>query len=304
MDTASRSLVLTEEWLSASKDSELDESQHSWEAPLAFTWSSVLQDQDGQLISDTKDKQRESRRIRMVKEKDALKAAKVERGMVRFLVLVVDMSTAMEMKDLKPSRKLLACEAIEKFVAEFFDQNPISKLGIVVAKNRRATRLTELSGNPKQQVELLRNAMEEHASGEFSLQNALQTAKKSLEQMPDYGSREMILVTGSLTSCDPGDIFQTFQEVKSSRIQCSFISLSAEVYVFKALAELTKGSFAVVFNEKHLDALLAERVPPSLTDMELHRNRVRRWIHMGFPKMISETYPSLCAWYLSLFSFT
>lgn len=36
---------------------------------------------------------------------------------------------------------------LEKFVEEFFDQNPLSQLGIIAMKNKRAERITELSGN-------------------------------------------------------------------------------------------------------------------------------------------------------------
>ena len=37
-------------------------------------------------------------------------------------------------------------QLLEKFVEEYFDQNPISQLGIITTAKKRAERLTELGG--------------------------------------------------------------------------------------------------------------------------------------------------------------
>ena len=70
----------------------------------------------------------------------------VRRGIIRHVVLVVDLSRAMDEKDLAPSRLQCTLSLLDAFLAEFFDQNPISQLGIVVTRDAVATRLTELSG--------------------------------------------------------------------------------------------------------------------------------------------------------------
>ncbi len=47
---------------------------------------------------------------------------------------------------MKPNRHAVTLNIVENFIREYFDQNPISQLGVIVTKNSRAERLTELSG--------------------------------------------------------------------------------------------------------------------------------------------------------------
>lgn len=65
--------------------------------------------------------------------------------------------------------------------------------------------------------------------------------------MPSHSSREIVLVVGSLTTCDPGDIHQTIQCLISQQIRCSVISLAVEVFVHRAIAEATKGTKPLPF---------------------------------------------------------
>ena len=37
-------------------------------------------------------------------------------------------------------------QLLESFIEEYFDQNPISQLGIIVTKNKRGEKITELGG--------------------------------------------------------------------------------------------------------------------------------------------------------------
>ena len=50
-------------------------------------------------------------------------------------MLIVDLSRAMDEKDLAPSRLQLTLTLLDGFLAEFFDQNPISQLGIVITRD-------------------------------------------------------------------------------------------------------------------------------------------------------------------------
>jgi transcription initiation factor TFIIH subunit 2 len=49
-------------------------------------------------------------------------------------------------KDLRPSRLDLTLSLTETFIGEYFDQNPISQMGIIITRNGIAEKLTELSG--------------------------------------------------------------------------------------------------------------------------------------------------------------
>jgi transcription initiation factor TFIIH subunit 2 len=56
-------------------------------------------------------------------------------------------------------------------------------------------------------------------SGEPSLQNALELALRSLRMLPSHASREILIVIGSLTTCDPGDICVTIQVSVSGQVR-------------------------------------------------------------------------------------
>jgi transcription initiation factor TFIIH subunit 2 len=61
----------------------------------------------------------------------------------------------MGIPDLKPSRFLNALKMLQLFIEEFFDQNPISQLGVILLKNKRAEKLSELAGNSRNHVKML-----------------------------------------------------------------------------------------------------------------------------------------------------
>lgn len=65
---------------------------------------------------------------------------------MRHLYVVVDGSRTMEDQDLKPNRLTCTLKLLEYFVEEYFDQNPISQIGLIVTKSKRAEKMTELSG--------------------------------------------------------------------------------------------------------------------------------------------------------------
>lgn len=43
---------------------------------------------------------------------------------------------------------------LEDFVDEFFYQNPISQLGIIITRNKRAEKVSELVGNSKKHIKV------------------------------------------------------------------------------------------------------------------------------------------------------
>ncbi len=55
-------------------------------------------------------------------------------------------------------------------------------------------------------------------SGEASLQNALELARSLHDGVATFISRELILLSASLASCDPGDIHETIKNVVASKV--------------------------------------------------------------------------------------
>ena len=53
---------------------------------------------------------------------------------------------------------------MQGFIDEFFDQNPISQMGIIITKNKRAEKISELAGNPRKHIKVLVKCILMHAS--------------------------------------------------------------------------------------------------------------------------------------------
>lgn len=136
---------------------------------------------------------------------------------------------------------------VEAFIREFFDQNPLSQIGLVTIKDGVANCLTDLGGSPESHVKALMGKLE--CSGESSIQNALDLVHGYLNQIPTYGHREVLILCSALSTCDPGDIMETIQTCKKSKIRCSVIGLSAEIFICKYLCQETGGSYSVALDE-------------------------------------------------------
>lgn len=141
---------------------EAKEATNAWEQDYRAPWSDLAESAEGELHAHRLVDQRA--RKRRMDEGAAGPAA--EKGVLRYLFVVLDKSAAMELADLKPSRARVAEELVcvralaggrrgrrsgvnaqvARFVEEYFDQNPLSQLGIIVSCHKRAVRVTEISG--------------------------------------------------------------------------------------------------------------------------------------------------------------
>lgn len=72
--------------------------------------------------------------------------------------------------------------------------------------NKRAEKISELTGNARKHTKALSALNRTTLIGEPSLQNGLELALKSLKLLPSHASREILVIMGSLTTCDPTDI--------------------------------------------------------------------------------------------------
>ncbi|KAJ3085900.1 hypothetical protein HK102_013701 [Quaeritorhiza haematococci] len=179
---------------------------------------------------------------------------------------------------------------VEQFVNEFYDQNPLSQLGIIMTRDGLAEKITDLSGNPTEHIEAIRKKSNREIRGEPSLQNSLELARSSLSHVPSHGSREILVLFGSLTSCDPGNIFDTVAQLKKDNIRVSMVGLSAEVHICKMICQETKGSYGVVLNESHYKELVFENTPPPPVSTPKMTSNL---IQMGFPKSFALDAPTL-----------
>ncbi|WAR15378.1 TF2H2-like protein [Mya arenaria] len=239
---------------------EEDDQGYRWETEYEKTWEVLQEDAEGSLQASIDELVHKAKRRKQLE-----KITNVRLGMMRHMFIIIDMSSAMDDQDLKPSRLVCSLKLLEHFIEEYFDQNPISQLGIIVTKNKRAEKITELG--------------ERACQGEPSLQNSLELAMQTLRHMPGHASREVVCIFGSLTTCDPGDILETIKLVGESNIRCSMIGLSAEVRVCRKLCSDTNGRYTVILDESHFKDLLNQHTSPPPAMMNTESSLIR----MGFP---------------------
>lgn len=206
-------------------------------------------------------------------------------------------------KDLRPTRYLLTLRYTSEFITEFFEQNPISQLGIIGMRDGLAIRISDISGNPNDHISRLQKLRAEDPKGQPSLQNALDMARAALFHAPTHTTREVLLIFGSLLSSDPGDIHDSIRALASSHITCTVIGLAAQVAICKTLVDRTNPSlptsqtYNVALNEQHYRELfMRATTPPTTQHTTSQEDSVKpSLLMMGFPSRIVEPVPTLCA---------
>ncbi|XP_069887410.1 general transcription factor IIH subunit 2 isoform X2 [Dipodomys merriami] len=246
-----------------------------WEGGYERTWEILKEDETGSLKATIEDILFKAKRKRVFEHH-----GQVRLGMMRHLYVVVDGSRTMEDQDLKPNRLTCTLKLLEYFVEEYFEQNPISQIGIIVTKSKRAEKLTELSGNPRKHITSLKKAVDMTCHGEPSLYNSLSMAMQTLKHMPGHTSREVLIIFSSLTTCDPSNIYDLIKTIKAAKIRVSVIGLSAEVRVCTVLARETGGTYHVILDESHYKELLTHHVSPPPASSSSECSLIR----MGFPQ--------------------
>lgn len=207
----------------------------------------------------------------------------------RLLQLLLEFRKAAGETDFKPSRMAVVAKHVEAFIREFFDQNPLSQIGLVIIKDGVAYCLTEIGGSPEAHIKALMSKLE--CSGDASLQNSLELVHEYLNQIPSYGHREALILYSALSTCDPGDIMEAIKKCKNSKIRCSIVGLSAEMFICKHICQETGGSYSVALDESHLKELLLEHAPPPPAIAEYATANL---IKMGFPQRAAEGVVSIC----------
>ena len=272
---------------------------YAWEKGATRLWESVREDTEGNLLSSLpsaseRDASYSSRR----KARLTQNLSSIRRGLIRFLVLVVDCSAASMDRDFRPSRLEVSKDVLRQFIFNYFDSNPISQMSLLVTRDRLTEKITNLSANSKHHINKLLELPQ--AEGLASLQNIISMAIITLKHVPEYGRREVLILYSSLSSCDPSDIFSTIEEAKDRKIRVSVICLAAEVYICKRIAELTGGIFSVARDHRHLLDLVSEHItpPPEPSAASLKEGKAMpssqqqesatEFLYVGFPRQVTD----------------
>ncbi|GLT58867.1 hypothetical protein SLA2020_317280 [Shorea laevis] len=265
----------------------------AWERTYADerSWESLQEDELGFLRPiDNKAIYHAQYRRRLRSLSSSAAATRIQKGLIRYLYIVIDLSRAAAEMDFRPNRMVVVAKHVEAFIREFFDQNPLSQIGLVTIKDGVAHCLTDLGGTPEAHIKALMGKLE--CSGDSSLQNALDLVHGYLNQIPSYGHREVLILYSALSTCDPGDIMETVQKCKKSKIRCSVIGLAAEMFICKHLCQETGGMYSVALDEAHFKELILEHAPPPPAIAEF---AIANLIKMGFPQRAAEGSISICS---------
>mmetsp|Transcript_31184 Transcript_31184/g.56586 ORF Transcript_31184/g.56586 Transcript_31184/m.56586 type:complete len:594 (+) Transcript_31184:126-1907(+) len=299
------------------------ETAHNWEAVDGSSmWHDVQEDDDGNILTNNSHlslaAQIRQRRHRLASTDLARSQKRLVRHMLRHLYLVLDCSRWSREKDpaLPPARTRLetTLSLASDFVNEFYDQNPLGHLGVILCRDGESVMLTSLGGSPKKHKLALGAALVTElgkkggpdVGGEFSLQNGIEVAGRSLGYAPRYGSREIIVIMSALATCDPGDILgETMPRLLHAGIRVSTVALQAEVHICKKLADATGGLAGVCLNTGHLrDLVMAHATPPPVNASENVNNDdgnsqsdahevTCEFVEMGFPSREGGDVPTL-----------
>jgi len=281
-----------------------DLASHAWEESTNAWENAVQEDAQGRIIvagGDTTADIIRKRRKRLEQNDYAQRNRRVVRDMIRYVYVLIDCSRWAKQKDplLTPGTKLeVTIQLLQEFIQEYYDQNPLSHLGFVTLKGGEAEVLTNLSSSAKTHKLALRDLskMSEGPSGggEFSLQNGLEVAGRSLGHQQRHGSREILIVCGALSTCDPGHILtETLPRLIAANIRVSTFALSAELHICRKIAEVTGGAMGVCLDKGHMrDWLLEQCVPPPAIRKEL-LDYGCEMVKMGFPTRTKSEIPTL-----------
>ncbi|KDR75825.1 hypothetical protein GALMADRAFT_226473 [Galerina marginata CBS 339.88] len=273
-----------------------DTQAYTWEASFTRSWETVQEDEAGSLQTSVEDLMARGRRRRLLAP-----ASAIRRTIIRHLILIVDLSSAMMDRDMRPTRFDLMLQYAREFITEWFDQNPLGQIGVVGMRAGLGERIGEMSGNPQEVLKAIADRHKLEPAGEPSLQNAIEMARGSMSHLPTHSSREILIVFGSLTTCDPGNIHDTLDSCVKNKIRISVVAIAAEMKICRDLCDKTGGQFGVAMNEGHFKDLLFELIPPP-AQRAISRaagagatNPAADLMMMGFPTRLPDASPpSLC----------
>eukprot|EP00946_MAST-07B_sp_MAST-7B-sp1_P000186 g186.t1 len=261
-------------------------SRYGWETTGQRGWEALEDGAKGLRMSTTQ----------LLKQKHEARDARaamsgplsnVRRGIIRHLVLCFDMSQANNRAiDYRPSRLEVMHAAIAKFLAEFFDINPLSHLMMVVTKNGSARIASKWGCSPSAHLRALKEEVLEDQTGLPSIQRTLELALTPLKGTPEYATREILYIASSLCTADTSNIHTVIAGLFENKVRCSVVGMGGELHVLRNLATETGGTYHVAMDSAHLkDLIVGHKDPPPL-----EKGRSSTFAHpmrVGFPQKVS-----------------
>nr|ODN92583.1 transcription initiation factor TFIIH subunit 2 [Cryptococcus depauperatus CBS 7841] len=240
-----------------------DTGKQAWEEEFKKSWDIVQEDEKGSLESAVESLLARGRRKRAM-----MSETPVRRSIIRHMFIIVDLSESMQDKDYRPTRHEVVLGYLKTYVVEWFDQNPLGQIGVVLMRDRLSEILVPIGGDTGEIVRALSDKRKLEPSGEPSLQNGLTMAKGGMSHLPSTSSLEILVIFSAISTADPDGpitIHDVLDDLVQSKVHTSILSLSGEIKVCRQIAERTGGKFGVALDQEHLKDLLWETIPPPAT---------------------------------------
>lgn len=209
----------------------------------------------------------------------------IQRGIIRNMVLVIDLSVGMSERDMRPNRVLKVMSICKEFIGDFFDQNPISQLAIIGLRNGLANVMSRLSGDVQAHLDSIDKMTQIEPEGEMSLQNGLELSMGLLLSTGDSAFKEVGIICGSLTSIDPSNLHKTIMQFTKMGGCIRIVGLTARVAICDEMCSMTGGDYSVAIDEHNLQELVLSWIRPLAVPLDQSKASL---VQMGFPTKSSK----------------
>ena len=114
----------------------------SWEASYSKMWSVILEDESDS-IQNSINKFNAMQRKRLTRNISLIPGLK--KGLIRNFIVIIEASQAANENDLYPTRIKWILNKLVGFARDYFDQNPLCQLGVIITRDGVADRLCDLT---------------------------------------------------------------------------------------------------------------------------------------------------------------
>lgn len=206
------------------------------------------------------------------------------KGIIRHFHIIIDSSDRIDLDGFLPNYRIKIIEALNIFIPQFFQENPISLLSFTVSRESFDYFLVKENFDSK-------NLLQKMGKGFFDLENSLKESLIKIENSKYL--KEILILTQSISFRNISNLLCLINKCKSLNIKINFINLCGEVTLLKKLAQSTNGKHFVPVDFEHFKIILLNFTKPSNIS-----NSVFSLLKFGFPESLREE--SVCACHLKI----
>jgi transcription initiation factor TFIIH subunit 2 len=161
---------------------------------------------------------------------------------LRAVIVVIDLTKSINMKDFKPSRLSVVISMLKLFFKRAKENTPIIKFALAIVENETCKFRAHFTYDLDvlcQELDLLKVSAD---SGHFSMENTLRSCLYEFESVIGEFHKEILVVQSSPLTKDVRNIFETIEVLKTSRIAINIVSMVGWTNVYLVLPFLRRNS--------------------------------------------------------------